>query len=189
MRSPIRWNDPRVVERLHGDDDVSGPLHDLVKAIEGIGADAADSWHPGSNAARVAVQILGASGCAIPCRERRAPLLRGWRQRGNPSIGRVNNQRRAILELPPLHASGTAVGAVRVSILVGICQGGEEQIVADRKIGVAIAEQPIGIAFQVGNLGVSERRSALQGFRPFQRRRAGVQPDTLQVRAAVRVGG
>ena len=185
MRSPIQWNDPRVVERLHDDDDVSGPLNDLIIAIEGIGADAADSRHPGGNAARVAVQILGASGCAIICRERSAPLLRCWRQRWNPSIGWIDNQRRPMVELTLNHVSSAAVGAVRAPVLFGIRQGGEEEIVTHRKIGVAVCEESIRVPFQVCNFCVSERRSALESLRPFERRRAVVQPDTLQVRLAV----
>jgi hypothetical protein len=56
-----------------------------------------------------------------------------------------------MVELTLNHVSSAAVGAVGTPVLFGICQGGEEEIVANGKIGVAVCEESIRVPFQVGN--------------------------------------
>src|SRR5579864_2059830 len=58
MRAPVEGNDPRVVECLHKEDDVTARLHDLVVTIIACSPAPADSRHAGSDAAHRAAEIL-----------------------------------------------------------------------------------------------------------------------------------
>ena len=100
MRSAVERNDARVVDLLHLNDDVVGRLEDPVHAHV-RGEEIGDSV---SDAAIGEGEIAGAAGARrLRGGSRRAALHGLRRERRQPAIRRILDQRRAALEVPAGH--------------------------------------------------------------------------------------
>ena len=179
-RPAVERDDAGVVDRLHDERDVSGRLEDLVVGVDPCARRAAQPGQAARQAAHPGGEVLRTGRPRLGRRSRRATRPGRRRQRRNPTVGRIDDQRGAVVELPPEHRERVA-GRTGIDVPVDAGQGGEEQVVAGGEVAASVGEEAVGPALQLGDLVVGQPRPAGERRRPLQRRRAPADPDPLQV--------
>src|SRR6187401_1854562 len=112
MRAAIDRNDPRIVDGLHVEDDIRGRLDDLIDAA----VRRLESRHAERDATFAQPAVLRAVGGMQPSLfgYGGAPLL-GLRRLGwNPSIRRIDDERRTPLEVARGQPEGVVVSGFSV---------------------------------------------------------------------------
>ena len=100
------------------------------------------------------------------------------------AVRRIDDERRAVVELEVNHVRG-AVSGVRVGVRLGIGQHCLVDAITDGEVAVAGPEQARGSSSELGDLVVGQCRSALERLGPFERRGGVNEPDTLKVRLTI----
>ena len=107
-------------------------------------------------------------------------------ERRNLPIGRIDDERRSILNLSFDHRRDAA-GRTGVPVAVGIRQEGKKIIISAGEVGVRVhVEQARGALLELGNFLIREERPTFQLLRTLQWRGAVVPPGSLKIRLAVR---
>ena len=105
----------------------------------------------------------------------------------DPPIGRVDDERGPVVELPLDEPERVVVAGDDVEVLeLGIAQRLLNEPVAEQIASLFVVTEPLDTRGEIGQLLVGERGLARQLLRSFHRRRAVVRPDALQVRLAIR---
>src|SRR5438309_10546348 len=160
----VEWNDSGVVERLHVQDDVSRSLNDLVVTIGPRSEVTAKSRHAGSNATLDRVSVFGPIGrTALSClRPLGLSLQCLRRQRREPPIRWIANQRRPAIELPLDHQEGVTCCAGGVLVHFDVSQSGQERTVSAGVVTPPSFEEPVGSLLQLTDRSVRQKRSPFQ---------------------------
>ncbi len=193
MRASVQGNHARFVDGLERDGEIAGRLQDLVIAQRPCGVDVlpANPWHAIGDATHRVAEIFRSS-CrwSSGCRRRRRSCQSRRpvrRHRRDPAVGRVNDERRAVVDGPFDHHRRIACPRRAGAVFIGVGEQGEKEIVSARKIAVCgDVEEPRGPPLELGHFLVGQEFTTGQFFRPLEGRRALVQPHALQVGLPVR---
>ena len=142
MRAPIQRDDASVVDGLHENRDVVAGLEDLEVAV----VRRLDPWRPECDAALGQASVFRTVSAALrPVHLRAGPLfLRLGRQRRKPSIRRVGNQRRSVVEISVSDPELVVVAGRGIAggELLRARHDGVENIVTEG--GITIAGEQVG---------------------------------------------
>ena len=185
VRTGVERNGADLVPHLLEDGHVVRRLQDLHVAVVagahvGRGeVQAAVAQGPVLGTVRRMVAQVGAA--------RRRPLLRLRRHRRTPPVRRIDDERRAVVELPLHEPERVVVARDDVEILeLGVAERLLDQPVAQQIAGLLGVPELGDACRQVGQLLVGQPRLVAELLGPLHRRRAVVGPDSLQIGLAVR---
>ena len=163
VRAAVQMNDARFVHSLEEQDDVRRRLYDLVKAERsGAGVGSAESRHTIGQASFHMAEIFRSLWwTAAPRIGGRPSLLRFGCQRRDPAVRWIDDQRSPIVKLPLDHLERRARRR-RALEMIDIGEGGEEDRIAPREIGVRVLEQTICSLAQLDDFVVGQKLPAFE---------------------------
>ena len=183
VRSLVERDDPRVVDHLGVDDQVLGALQDVVIAVV-AGKEARHAERDAPFAQTTVRPRVG--GVIRQTRELASQSLFGGRRHGGqPAVGRIDDERRAVVDVALDQPDLTVVagGLIEREEFALLVQRGRHEAVAEH--GVVTLEHGVDLLFQRGELRVGELRFALERHGSLQRRCHVVGPDALEIGLAV----
>ena len=164
MRAVVDRDDAGFVSGFHEQHDVTWALNDLVVAHVARPIAPAKTRHAPRQTAKRVSDIGWRRGLSKRGVGGRLSVPALWCDRRNASVLRIDDERRAIVELEVDHVGG-AVSGVRVGVALGVGQHRLEHAITDGEVAVAGLEQALGASSELGDLFVGQMPFALECLR------------------------